>query len=554
MIKHGISTLPQRNDIVDFALASTLANGKKWFEDCRTAHAECKIRSRFVPTRLLDVAPLEESEDGLTKCLDVASREASKDVKLIDTKRCGIRSDANLEYATLSHCWGRSEHITTKSDTRKEFEAGITFSQLNRTFQDAVLVTRALGLRYLWIDSLCIIQDSVADWQRESFLMGSIYNGGTINIVADAAEDGDQGFLSKRTLSSLPYTLPGENSQGMLFMEPAKRERWIEYSGNLRRRAWVLQEYTLSACSVRYNMNGLVWECRGGCHYDSEVLFEENQARRAVRDLKNVPLQIGSVSPSSPASKISEIMAVWRKIVSEYSKKELTYETDVLPALSGLASLIHTATGDRYLAGIWRSDLPEALRWVPESPDWRSSTYLAPTWSWACCKKSCPVTYLSSIHVEYRVKVLDAGVTLVGENPFGSVSDGFLKLEGLALRGAFEQQQQEELKPSSSKSPSFLQVVFELKNEKRVRVSTGVLKNYSSIQNATQLPPVWGLLICFRPREDLYIQKQDLGMYGVLVIEEDLHVKNVFRRLAYQSCLMTEADWDQAEKKIVIIK
>lgn len=547
MVQYGISTLSQPNDIVDFALASTSANGKRWFEECKTAHAECRIKSRFVPTRLLDVRSPEGSKDVPARLLDLASPEVSKGLRLIDTRRSGIRSNTtDLEYATLSHCWGKTKHITTETDTQKKREAGIAFSELNRTFQDAVLVTRALGLGYLWIDSLCIVQDSAADWQRESSLMGSVYNGAVVNIAADAAEDGDQGFLSKRTLSSFPYTLPGKNSHGTLFMKPFKRERLLEYSGNLRRRAWVLQEYTLSACSIRYNLYGLVWECRCGCHYDSEVLFEENQLRRDVRDMKNLPLQIESISPSSPKSKMSEIMAVWRKIVSEYSKKELTYETDVLPALSGLASLIHTATGDEYLAGIWRSDLPEALRWVPQSPDWPSSTYLAPTWSWACVKKSCPITYLSSADVQYKAKVLDAGVTLVGENPFGCISDGFLKLQGLALRGAFEQ--------PNPQPPSFLEVTFELK-ERRIRIATGVINHYSTSGSSdiAALPPVWGLLICFRPGQEIFLQDQNLGFYGVLVLEEDFKRKN-FRRLAYHSCMMTDADWDEAEEKIFMIK
>lgn len=530
MIQHGISTLPQPSDVVDFALASTLANGKRWFEDCKTAHAECKIKSRFAPTRLLDVG----------------SSEASKDLKLIDMRRFGIRVDTNLEYATLSHCWGRTKHITTATDTQKEREAGIAFSELNRTFQDAVLVTRALGIRYLWIDSLCIIQDSTLDWQKESSLMGSVYNGAVINIAADAAEDGDQGFLSKRALSSFPYTLIGKGYHGTLFMKASKRKRWVEYSGNLRRRAWVFQEYTLSACSIRYNLDGLVWECRCGYHYDSEVLFEENDIRRAVRDLKKLPLQIESVSPSSPTSKISEIMALWRKIVSEYSKKELTYETDVLPALSGLASLVQAATGDQYLAGIWRSDLPQALRWVPDSPDWLPSTYLAPTWSWACRKKSSPVTFLSSTEVQYKVKVLDAEVTPVGEeNPFGCVSDGFLKLEGLALRCAFEQHPN--FKSSSSSSAK---VVIELKTQERIMVSTGFMNDHH--RHLAELPPVWVFLICYCPRENAFVQDH-LNIYGVLILEEDLR-ENVFRRLAYRNVPMTEADWDDAETKIVIVK
>lgn len=530
MVQYGISTLYQPSNPADFALASTLTKGRRWFEECKTAHAECKLKPKFVPTRLLDVG---------------SSPEAPKDLKLIDTRRCGIRGDTNLEYATLSHCWGRTEHITTAIDTQKKREAGIAFSELNRTFQDAVLVTRALGIRYLWIDSLCIIQDSALDWQKESALMGSVYNGAMINIAADAAEDGDQGFLSKRALLSLPYTLMGKSSHGKLFLKASKRHRLVEYSGNLRRRAWVFQEYTLSACSIRYNLNGLVWECRCGCHYDSEVIFEENEIRRAVRDLKKLPLQIKSVSPS-PASKMSEIMAIWRKIVSEYSKKELTYETDVLPALSGLASLIQTATGDQYLAGIWRSDLPQALRWVPDSPDWLPSTYLAPTWSWACRKKSSPITYLSSTEVQYKVKVLDAGVTPDSEeNPFGCVSDGFLKLEGLALRCAFDEHPH--FKSSSS---SAAKVVIKLKTQERIMVSVGLMNDHH--RHLAALPPVWVFLICFCPRENAYVQDH-FNIFGVLILEEDLR-ENVFRRLAYKNVPMTEADWDDAERKVVIVK
>lgn len=524
MVQYRIPTSSQQDGSFDFALASTLTNGRRWLKECATAHAECRIRNRFVPTRLLDV--------GLS--------DGSENLRLLDTRQSGISNDAELEYTTLSHCWGQTKHIVTETDTLKKHEAGIAFSDLNRTFQDAVLVTRALGFRYVWIDSLCIVQKSDSDWQRESSLMGFVYSGGAINIAADAAEDGDQGFLSKRTPSYFPYTLPGEKLCGTLHMRASKRERWIEYSGNLRRRAWVFQEYTLSACSIRYNMNGILWECRCGCYFDSEVISEENQFRRDTRALKNLPLQVNSVSPSSPASKISEVMAVWRKLVSDYSKKELTFETDVLPALSGLASLVHTATGSQYLAGIWRSDLPAALQWVPETPDWRSTTYLAPTWSWAACKKSCPIMYPLSSAAQFKVKVLDAGVTLAGDNPFGRVSDGFLKLEGLVQRGAFKR---------SSPHSSALEVVFE-QHERRVRSSIGCLKYDGEI---AALPPVWCLQLCVQSSDIFSAQRDDLHLYGLLILEED-RSENVFRRLTYESRLMTDADWDGAEREVIIIK
>ena len=523
MVRYRIPTLSQQDNTFDSALASTLTNGRRWFKECATAHAECRNRNRFVPTRLIDVALPDGSEN----------------LKLLDTGQSGISNNVEFEYATLSHCWGQTKHITTKTDTLKKHEAGIAFSELNRTFKDAVLVTRALGLKYIWIDSLCIVQDSASDWQRESSLMGSVYGGGAINIAADAAEDGDQGFLSKRTPSCFPYILSDENVHGMLYMKASKRERWIEYNGNLRRRAWVLQEYALSSCSIRYNTNGLTWECRCGCHYNSEVIFEENRFRQDTRALKLLPLQLDSVSASSPASKISEIMAAWRKLVSDYSRKELTFETDVLPALSGLASLVHTATGDQYLAGIWRCDLPAALQWVPEIPDWRSTTYLAPTWSWASCKKSCPITYPLRSDSQSTVKVLGAGTTPNKGNPFGRVSGGFLKLEGLVQRGAFKR---------SSPHSSALGIVFE-HNERRVKDFIGYLENDGEIG---ALPLVLCLQICTRSAEIFPEQGNDLLLYGILILEEDKK-GDVFRRLAYESCSMTDADWAGAEKRVIIV-
>ena len=523
MVQYRVPTASQQDVTFDSALASTLASGMRWFKECTTTHAECRITNKFVPTRLIDVRLPDGSEN----------------LKLVDTKQSGISNHVELEYATLSHCWGQTKHTVTDTVNLKQYEAGIAFSELNQTFQDAVLVTRALGIRYIWIDSLCIVQDSPSDWQKESSLMGSVYSGGAINIAADAAEDGDQGFLSKKTPSCFPYILPSKKSCGMLHMKAARRQRWAEYSGNLRRRAWVLQEYALSACSIRYGMNGILWECRCKAYFDSEVIFEENQFRRDNRALKNLPLQIETVSPRSPASKISEVMAFWRKIVNEYSKKELTFEKDMLPALSGLASLVHTATGAQYLAGLWSCDLPAALQWVPESPDWRSTEYVAPTWSWATCKKSCPSIYPSSSAAQPTVKVLDAGVTLVGDNLFGPVSDGFLKLEGLIQRGAFE-------RPRASSNSRALSVVIG-QNERR-----RFLRAVQYDGEIAALPPVWILQVCVMT-PPMQRDRDEFNLYGLLILEEDRREK-IFRRLAYESFSMYDADWDGAERRVITIK
>ena len=526
MLQCRRSILSQQDSVSNSALASKLTNGRSWFKECMTVHAECRNRNRFVPTRLIDVELAKGSDD----------------LKLVDTRQSRISNDMKLEYATLSHCWGKTEHITTKADTLEKRKAGIAFRELNRTFQDAVLVTRALGLKYVWIDSLCIVQDSDRDWQEESSLMGSVYGGGAINIAADAAEDGDQGFLSKKTPSYIPYCLPDKKAHGILRMVTSRRKRWVEYSGTLRRRAWVLQEYTLSPRSIRYGRNGITWECRCGTKYDSEVLFEENEFRRNMRTLKNLPLQIYTVSPSS-ASKISDIMVLWRKLVIEYSWKELTFHKDVLPALSGLASLVHTATGDQYLAGIWRCDLPAALLWVPVGQEPRSTTYVAPSWSWAACKKSGSIEYPLWSTAQFKVKILDAGVVTLDSNyPFGRVLDGFLKLEGLIQRGALQR--------STPHSPA-LKLVLQ-HNEKLINSSVSYIK--CDGENAA-LPPVWCLQLCVHHHQHGFspMQSNDISSYTLLILEEDKREK-VFRRLAHERCQMTDSDWDGAKTEAIILK
>ena len=213
----------------------------------------------------------------------------------------------------------------------------------------------------------------------------------------------------------------------------------------------------------------------------------------------------------------------------------------VLPTLSGLASLVHTATKDQYLAGIWSCDLPMALQWVLEIPDWRSTTYLAPTWSWAACKKSCPIMYPLSSAAQFKVKFLDAGVTLVGDNLFGRVSDGFLKLEGLVHRGAF--------KRSTQHLPA-LEFVFQY-NERQVRPSINYVKKYDG--EIAALPSVWCLQLCVQSSEIFPMQRDYLQLYGLPILEE-YRRENIFRRLAYESCWITDADWEGAKKEIIIIK
>ena len=113
----------------------------------------------------------ESCEPALPNRVLDLGQEPTQTIKLLETNfRRG-------HYCALSHCWGPPEKhpIQTTSNTLKDHLEGIEFKVLPRTFQDAVTVTRAIGVRYLWIDCLCIVQDDKNDWKKEAAMMGSIY-------------------------------------------------------------------------------------------------------------------------------------------------------------------------------------------------------------------------------------------------------------------------------------------------------------------------------------------------------------------------------------------
>ncbi|KAH9209559.1 heterokaryon incompatibility protein-domain-containing protein, partial [Leptodontidium sp. 2 PMI_412] len=226
-------------------------------------------------------------------------------------------------YMALSHCWGNGQSITTTTGNLSNHQTSIQKKLLSKTFREAIDITLQLGIRYLWIDSLCIIQDSLEDWTSESARMSEVYSNAFATVFAVKASDGSQGCFANRNA----------------MMNPGA-------SGPLYGRAWVYQEELLSRRSIAFAANGVYWA------YKQQLLHDP-----------------------------------WYHVVSYYSQRALTVPTDRLPALSALASILHShAREDRYLAGIWQHDLPRGLLWTCSSGSidhgLQAGPYVAPSWSW----------------------------------------------------------------------------------------------------------------------------------------------------------------------------
>ncbi|KAH7417832.1 heterokaryon incompatibility protein-domain-containing protein [Cadophora sp. MPI-SDFR-AT-0126] len=230
---------------------------------------------------------------------------------------------------------------------------GISFNSLPRTFQDAIVVTRRLGLTYLWIDSLCIIQDSMEDWEKESKEMQNVYANAVINISADSAGDSSMGLgrtgnLNSTLMSSIPISRCGgfrvlneefpKLDRDFLSHSPSCLEdNWTRHE--LQTRAWVLQERILSRRILHFCHCELVWEC--DTHVTCECLPRRTDARQnKIR------------RPLSTVEREWDTISLWAKLAALYSAMNLSFERDRPNAIAGLATLVSKEWSLSYVHGL----------------------------------------------------------------------------------------------------------------------------------------------------------------------------------------------------------
>jgi hypothetical protein len=422
-------------------MAAYLEKVRKWIELCDHNHARCAICSLTkLPTRILDVGNGGNQEM----------------VKLYETQ-----GDLG-RYITLSHCWGNKQIVTTTKATLPQLKSEVQWPQLSRTFQDAISIARELGVRYLWIDSLCIVQDDKQDWERESARMAEIYSNSYLNLAATRSADGDGGCFSDRwassgksrfpvkiheikhetggrTISVYARRLLSDAHIHFTDLEPPSAEDILN-GAPLLSRAWVMQERFLTARTVHFHSTELVWECKENLLCECGGLDDHNNgSMQQGNRLKSACAEAFSGSRST-----KELSDLWLDLVTLYSRLKFTNESDRLPALSGLARCIDDIVGGTYIGGLWTRDLPRTLLWqaCPSLYGYASRTTLqnrTPTWSWASVELHDTdfsgfitydtVTYLG-FEPDSRLSVIATSSSPSGHDPFGQVSSGTIDIRG----------------------------------------------------------------------------------------------------------------------------
>ena len=334
-------------------------------------------------------------------------------------------------YVTLSYCWGGPQSLELRQNRLAEYIAGIPVRKLPQTILDAFHITKRLGFRYIWIDSLCIVQDDIDDKAREISNMTTIYKHSTLTIIAANAQSVEEGFLGPRedfiaTQDRIPF-LCKDGTLGTVALSTSPPVMSYNSQDNpIERRAWTYQERLLASRVLIYSHNGLRFACRNGVKSSVEGTpwIESHREPSHVEIARNDT-------------------RLWKDLVMEYSKRAMSDPGDKLLAISGLARA-HAegkSPGDDYLAGVWRESIASDLLWESayEKLSKDAADHHAPSWSWASTDSRIDwplISYeLSSQSALRDFKLLGARtVPKAGQDIYGQIDHGHLEVRGHVSR------------------------------------------------------------------------------------------------------------------------
>jgi hypothetical protein len=365
--------------------SESISHIRRWIDRCNRKHDECgAIRRRLHqknPSRLIRVSEL--NTENIIICVP--------------------DHDDPVDYAALSYCWGGDQPSQTTSANLERRLRGFSLEELPPTIKDAVSITIGLGLQYIWVDAICIVQDDTDDMNREMEVMDQIYSGAYVTIAAARAKKATDGFLQSRQLAEI-Y---GVVCQVKYRLSPAAspKSRRCFLSANcllgtnddpINERGWTFQERYQSFRTLDFGSKQTIWRCPRGYEVDgcgsldsgptSEDRFTGTVADLPYKDDWNVLLSKGELGW---AGDLNSFLGKWQLLVQDYSERKLSERTDRLPAFAAMAKAFGSFLGlkpDQYLAGLWEFDICMQLKWrkgrgVSGNP--RPDKDFKPTWSWA---------------------------------------------------------------------------------------------------------------------------------------------------------------------------
>lgn len=373
----------------DTSSSEAITTIRSWIDKCMNEHEVCQAQDqpRAMPARVLRL-----DRDYVELCENMGQSQP---------------------YACLSHCWGvTGPKLKLTAKNVASMRAGLPITQLPKTFRDAVKVSLNIGIQYLWIDALCILQDNLKDWHSAAASMADIYAGAVLTLAATWSNDSECGLFSRMQdhYRSIPLQEPGLFARYALPDFPRTAGSPAFECWPLLTRAWVFQERRLSARVLHFGAEQLHWECNAAVL--SEAGGDDNEWMSSG-DFKFIP---------------KDSVTAWREAVEHYSKLELTYEKDRLPAISAVVKRMQaTRKNDVYVAGMWQNSLLEDLSWqISLAPRSRARGNL-PTWSWISVPNQVGWSERKALQTAALIKT---NFTIIGPSHFGHAINPSVTIKG----------------------------------------------------------------------------------------------------------------------------
>ncbi|KAH6844684.1 heterokaryon incompatibility protein-domain-containing protein [Chaetomium sp. MPI-CAGE-AT-0009] len=383
-------------------------------QNCKRNHAMCSQRSpTFQPTRLI-------------RC-----DHNTRDLRLVELDP-GAGNSSPVEYAALSYCWGVAASFKTTRKNIDQLKQGFKVSELPKSLQDAIEVSRQLGIEHIWIDAICIVQGDAADWERESGMMADVYTNAYVTIAALSAASVADGFLHlRRNPVKISRSWSDEHGATTALVAQEKirtglhastlRNNWGPTLGTqegdfnpVQTRGWCFQEEILSTRYLAFSRQEMQWSCRATSTCQCGSLGHDGNAG-ALRQAPSIQ---------------DDPFGFWAEMLPFYTQRSLSFPTDRLPAISGLARAIQRSTSADYVAGIWLQDLKRSLNWKPQDDIGPCpSTYRAPSFSWASIDGGI-FMYTAADSLPDIVSVVSWDVETKGQDPLGEIKHASLTVNG----------------------------------------------------------------------------------------------------------------------------
>jgi hypothetical protein len=393
---------------------------KSWLDDCRKNHSQCVIEPSTLPTRIIDVGPLDGSQEPF---LYLSKPGEVGNYLYLSAKRSGDHDEGYLVMSNMD------DHYKA-----------IPFLSLPKTFEDAILITRRLGIRYIFIDAYCILQDTRDDWVAESAKMGEYLRNSTFTLIAASATGSHHGIYEERQfyeplirlscheipaepISNQPWT-------GTLCLRRPTKSALEAMSDSVLQRGWMVQELVLPERNVIFGNEQIYWNCQKLSRAE-DTIHHQNPLLR----LNGTP---NGATPVAGEDYTREFIERWYHLVEIYSGTLHTHSKDRLPGLSHMVKHMLQQIQTTYHAGLWRSSFIRGLLWRARSigPAHRFQDYIAPSWSWASF--NAPVSYTLGLNESsgtandgIDAEILDIQISTPESSTTGVVDSGFLKLQAL---------------------------------------------------------------------------------------------------------------------------